>query len=1119
MNKMAFKSVFILLLLLISISFVSAKTYLPDPCAGDTTITEDGTNFYMDSACFDITFPKNYVSNIDFYDKFNDDNFDLKLMSIIDVNNANQNQKQTTPFSSMGLTASKTTDSIEYISSDGKFKLIYLIANGKIKANMEIHNWVSNYAIGQLRLSTRIHKEDTASSHFQNLPAIVDGIEQPLIYENKDVGVNKFIEQTMFIGNSFTYLEIDPLYVVNITPEPSEWLIQGDFNTTGDLEFVDRFNVSENMSDNSDSSTIYTMPEQILFPLTMVESLSESTTTSVTYVDKLNDNITITEDGTYMILATSELHYDATDRMLYCQVQWDGQVISEQQWVPKDGVIANNYEPCISHTVKTLTVGTYNTKIQYKVEDSGDIGYMRNARVSVMKLREYYTTYDNTSYNVGTGWTPLISLLFTPDETKNYFIIATGEYMIDDKDESIYTLFSIDGLAIDDLNFEPMRDDRNDYRPSYYFSVNNLDNTQHNITISGKEDTNTVSTHRNNRVTVFALEDVVFVDSDDEYFTTSTSYVNVSNLTVDVTIDGDYMFYAYGQYDSRSLTQHIGVSLYIDDVEYCEHLFENKELVSDRDDMPFSCQAKVNLSVGTHYANIRFKSLEGAVPVYITNTRLVSMPVNLLDFEQHAKSVNAKFPVEYNSTYNYYLTLKKTSSDSSNVNILAYQDDENVSNQGLVSPTFSLGTYIYNVTSLMEYMLTNTSLGYSAFRITTDDLTYFSEIRLLEITDDILNPAVTQCNINTTVIGCDSGFEFSCLVTDDIGVGDVEFQINDINYTPSQSIFNYSYILNVFGVANTTYDFQNVFAYDLVNNLNQTDPNLQGQYYCCLEDWQVQYTSCEINDTQIKTYYDSNGCVNDVDVVPVPVDNGSETFCNFCSDEIHVHVDSECYWNGTAGVEDITYHDHNFLSCCVLTGLATDCTILMPPYNYTSPVQNCTLLQEDFEIELELEMYFGFGIGGIASDKVFGKIFINDTNNTYECITYVTRLDNGQIVQTNPPYTKRTTSTIAFVPKEIEDREFFTTRNGLSNVYWTDNNLIVDGRQYKFSVECSGGGNHLKAEKFATVLYENVNAPITRWVWITQNVTGIFFFVILLIIVVGAIGLIVRELRQRRGYR
>jgi len=181
----------------------------------------------------------------------------------------------------------------------------------------------------------------------------------------------------------------------------------------------------------------------------------------------------------------------------------------------------------------------------------------------------------------------------------------------------------------------------------------------------------------------------------------------------------------------------------------------------------------------------------------------------------------------------------------------------------------------------------------------------------------------------------------------------------------------------------------------------------------------------------------------------------------------------------------------------------TDCSVDYAPYNGTLN-ESCAYTQNDFEIDADLGAFFGFGFGGLASDKVTGKIYINNTNETYYCISYVKTVA-GDIVQTNPPYTKRPESTISIMSKEIEDREFFVTKSGLANVYWTDNGLIKDERSYIFGVECASESGRLVSEVVMSASYESVSEPITRWFWVKENVLGIVvgFFIILILLFVG----------------
>lgn len=1087
-----------LLVVFLFLPFASSKSFSLDPCAGSPSITEDATNYYLDSTCFAVTYPKDYNNKIIFHDKYNDDEFDIKLMSLIDANSANLNQKQTTSFASMSLTANQVgDDKIVYISADNKVHITYQVKNGKLKAYVRINDWISNYDTGHFILNTRIHKEDTASAHITPLPAEVDGVSQPLIYEEKVAGENRFLEETLYIGKSFTELIVDPFYQVDYSPDPAIILIHGVSESDPDSDFESILNVTAEVSDSDANTQITVQPEHILFQSQISIDSTESNTTSATYQTKLDQNFTIDHDGTYIILASAELAQNAVDRLLYVRFNFDGQGISEQQWIPHDALSTNDYQQFMTHHVQNLTAGTYNAQIQYRAEDA-DIVSIRNARVQLMEVDTYFTTYDNTSYDLDTGWNHILDLIFTPSETDDYFVIATGEYMIDDKDLSVYTLYSVDGVPTDDLNFEPMRDDRNDYRPSLYLSRHNFDTSQHNISIAGQEESSVVSEFRNNRITAFTLVNSTYIDDDNEYTTSSATYQNATGLNISVSELTEFTFMAYAQITHTQDSDSIDVGFFINNTQVCRHIFEPKEVVSPHDDMPFFCTAIANLT-GTTPVTIRWRAVGGTGTADITNMRIVAFPVNSLLDENKERAAKVKWLETYNSSFDWYLVLNKTIAGQANLSIHAYDDDDNVSSTSIWSTINSIGTYLLNVSGLMDYELNTVGLNYTAFRFFTDTEQNFSEVRLLQIAEDNESPVISNCNLNDTTPDCDMSVELSCIVTDNIAMGNVIYQVNGSNLSTLMSVNNWSVVYNLSGAAESIlYDWEYVYATDSVGNLNTSDPALTFTYDCCIEDWQPSLGACLINDSQIKTYTDANSCGT---VHDLPVDNGTYQACNYCSADLDKAAYSACYFNGTSAIRNFTWVDLNYGSCCAITGInASDCIVDFSPYNETG-FEACILTEQDFVLELDTSLYFDFGIGGLKSDKVYGKFYLNGTNPnaTYKCISYV-KTESNETIQTNPPYTKRAEG-LSIIQKEIEDREYFTSEYGLGTVYWTEDMIIVDGRQYIFGVECAGDdGSHLITEEVGRVYYENVNAPVTRAVWYVQNSPRIVLFAVMVLI-------------------
>jgi len=163
------------------------------------------------------------------------------------------------------------------------------------------------------------------------------------------------------------------------------------------------------------------------------------------------------------------------------------------------------------------------------------------------------------------------------------------------------------------------------------------------------------------------------------------------------------------------------------------------------------------------------------------------------------------------------------------------------------------------------------------------------------------------------------------------------------------------------------------------------------------------------------------------------------------------------------------------------------------------------------EIEYRNESLYGFD----SDDKVQWKLFINDTGSSeeYDCISYVKLFENnvtGEIIQTNPQYTKKTQK---FITKDgsYDDREFFTTMNNIGTIYFTKDNLIFDEREYVFGVTCVGNGNSESQERVVVVGYESFNSPLNIFVWGKENALNIVAFLIIVLLIISIIGFVVMQ--------
>ena len=956
------------------INFVNAQSITPvyDPNL-QITITEDSNNIFLNSNNFYIEFNKNFGQPISFYDKQNNDYFDLKFYSLIESNVDNINQKRTNTFASMSFNPSIEDDKIIFTSSDNKIKLIYSVINQQVKAGLEIHNWTTYYANSIFELRTRIHKGENAQANFINLPAVVDGIEQPLIFESEISGQNEFIVQTIYTGSSFSFLEIDPIYNVTINATSPTLLLYGGNNMVdGSNEFDNTTDIAVGISDGSSSTNYFTYYSSSPISLTnLIDGWS--------FNDYNFGSTLFSFTGEHNGVITGSL-----DRVEFSDTYYGGYF---------DGI--NDYVVVSDHDDFDIPdLGNFSVCTVFNTTGCDDCRLLENKVAGG----------EGIEFKIDTGITP---------ELKCKYESLTGKGEAKD----ITTI-------IDDGELHVM--------------------------------------------CCIKTGDTVDLWVDGIKTATDTDDIGSISPSIDTTIGG--------KIDGTRL-----------------------------------------LNGAIKQFGIFNNSISSSILLWMNETKSIS---NL----SHAQSIQLFF----NSTIiespdkTYFLLINQTSPTTSAIRVMGYINTTHPNSSNYITNTISTGVSYFPIDDIL-YDGYNYPLRIWNIQGMNDYV--FNDIYLYETTNDTTSPNITNCNINTTDISCGESVRFECNVTDNFAIYKTWFSIDngvlDINEANKNgdvwflektysNQYNNSIIFN-WSVAN---------ASDLNGNIGEVYPNLQINYTClfaCVENWVANWsnTSCSFNDLtswQLE-YYDSNLCGTYDDL---PIDNGTSgnDSCNYCSEDIETIELTSCeYINGTYN-QNMGYQDNNYFSCCGVTSIFSDCSIDYYPFNESFNQVCNTTLETDFSISIDSVLYFGFGIGGLASDKVSGKIWINDTNNTYYCLSYVETI-NGNLIQTNPPYTKRTTSMISIIPKEIEDREYFQTYNGLTSIYFTNDNLIIDGREYIFGVECAGNGMNLKAESISQVLYENINAPTTRFFWFKDNVTPIFLFLIFLFVIISIIALYIGVLKGR----
>lgn len=201
----------------------------------------------------------------------------------------------------------------------------------------------------------------------------------------------------------------------------------------------------------------------------------------------------------------------------------------------------------------------------------------------------------------------------------------------------------------------------------------------------------------------------------------------------------------------------------------------------------------------------------------------------------NGNSIGGTFNQTFNSSFDWFIRLRKTSSQDGNFTVSAYNTSNIVSSQIVVQELAGTGFFNIPVDGLMEYMLVNQSLNFSKFRITADGLTtnnFISELQLRKEINDTTPPTINFCNTNTTFLGCGSHAFLTCNITDNTDVAFVNTTINTIPnpMTKNDTIWFRDLFLGLFG--NITLDWTDVRAVDIVGNVANFDPMIQINSSC-----------------------------------------------------------------------------------------------------------------------------------------------------------------------------------------------------------------------------------------------------------------------------------------------
>ena len=350
-------------------------------------------------------------------------------------------------------------------------------------------------------------------------------------------------------------------------------------------------------------------------------------------------------------------------------------------------------------------------------------------------------------------------------------------------------------------------------------------------------------------------------------------------------------------------------------------------------------------------------------------------------------------------------------------------------------------------------------------------------------TSSIYTFVVSGCVVDTAIVGCnETSVEFSCSITNHQFIDFAEFRIGGVLYNASNiaSTFSVDYVKPLSNsTINTSIVLDRIYITDTNSDTAIFTDNVSFRHDCLTCSDVGVADSCSVFDnTTFRHVFEPTGC---------DVDFNESVVCNYCSEDLQQYL-GECLVNNTQSVQ---YVDLNYFSCCVATGISSDCSIEVYPYNETT-IGSCSFLTEDFVCNIPSVVEF--------DDKMTFSCLLPD-NDDYSCVVKV--FESGRLVQINPEQTIYGNGLISF--KKEESKEFFTPVNKVLNAYFTKKNLITD-KDFVVEVECSNGEDVYVSQQLVEPFYKDASSVLARGVWFKDNAAYMFIGLFFALIIAGIIG-------------
>lgn len=247
------RSVVLILVFLLLVSGVSAELFSLIPSCGEYQLYEQGVGgnheYVMENDCLLFEMRSlTYDPTISVYDKLNDRSFIMMANMLQERDLDSQNTSNIT-FTSMGLTSDINDGYVRW--SNSNVMIGYKLVGNTIKMVGEIndYNYVFSNSDLWLDVRTLTYSDDVISW----IPVIVDGVEQPIVVEERTAGINNFMSQKLGRGQNII---IDPIYYTDYNPIPARFYENGNQFLSGWLDFDAPSTVTTTLTDGNTETKV-----------------------------------------------------------------------------------------------------------------------------------------------------------------------------------------------------------------------------------------------------------------------------------------------------------------------------------------------------------------------------------------------------------------------------------------------------------------------------------------------------------------------------------------------------------------------------------------------------------------------------------------------------------------------------------------------------------------------------------------------------------------------------------------------------------------------------------------------------------------------------------------------